>query len=82
MNYNEAIEFVHAIPKFVRPLGNEKLGGLLGLLGNPQYSLKFIHIAGTNGKGSVSTMLAEVLERAGYKTGLFISPFIIDFRNP
>ena len=65
MNYNEAIEFVHAIPKFVRPLGNEKLGGLLGLLGNPQNSLKFIHIAGTNGKGSVSTMLAEVFGRAG-----------------
>ena len=81
MNYNEAIEFVHAIPKFVRPLGNEKLGGLLGLLGNPQNSLKFIHIAGTNGKGSVSTMLAEVLGRAGYKTGLFTSPFIEVFNE-
>lgn len=81
MNYNESIDFVHAIPKFVRPLGNEKLSGLLNLLGNPQNKLKFIHIAGTNGKGSVCAMLAEILKRAGYKTGLFTSPFIEIFNE-
>ncbi len=81
MNYSEAIKYVHAIPKFVRPLGNKKLGGLLGLLGNPQNSLKFVHVAGTNGKGSVCTMTAEILKRAGYKTGLFTSPFIEVFNE-
>ncbi len=81
MNYTEAIDYVHAIPKFVRPLGNEKLSGLLDLLGNPQICVKFIHVAGTNGKGSVSTMTAEILKRAGYKTGLFTSPFIEVFNE-
>ena len=81
MNYTEAIDYVHAIPKFVRPLGNKKLSGLLDLLGNPQNELKFIHVAGTNGKGSVSTMTAEILTRAGYKTGLFTSPFIEIFNE-
>lgn len=81
MNYTEAIDYVHAIPKFVRPLGNAKLSGLLDLLGNPQNGLKFIHVAGTNGKGSVSTMTAEILKCAGYKTGLFTSPFIEVFNE-
>ena len=81
MNYIEAIDYVHAIPKFVRPLGNEKLGGLLDLLDLPQSKLKFIHVAGTNGKGSVCRMTAEILKSAGYKTGLFTSPFIEVFNE-
>lgn len=81
MNYTDAIDYVHAIPKFVRPLGNLKLSGLLDLLGNPQNKLKFIHVAGTNGKGSVCTMTAEILKRAGYRTGLFTSPFIEVFNE-
>ncbi|MBQ3427700.1 MAG: bifunctional folylpolyglutamate synthase/dihydrofolate synthase [Clostridia bacterium] len=81
MNYNEAIEFIHAIPRFVRPLGNEKLAKLLERLGDPQKELKFVHVAGTNGKGSVCAMLAETLRRAGYKTGLFTSPFIEVFNE-
>lgn len=81
MNYNEALDFVHSIPKFVRPLGNIKLSGLLELMDNPQNKLKFVHIAGTNGKGSVCSMTAEILRRAGYKTGLFTSPFIEVFNE-
>ncbi len=81
MNYNDALAYVHAIPKFVRPLGNIKLSGLLMLMDNPQDKLKFVHIAGTNGKGSVSSMTAEILKRAGYKTGLFTSPFIEVFNE-
>ena len=81
MDYNEAIEFIHAIPRFVRPLGNEKLGRLLGALGEPQKRLKFVHVAGTNGKGSVCAMLAEILQQAGYKTGLFTSPYIEVFNE-
>lgn len=81
MDYLNALDYVHRIPRFVRPLGNEKLGGLLGLLGNPQNDLKFIHVAGTNGKGSVCAMTAEILKYAGYKTGLFTSPFIEVFNE-
>jgi dihydrofolate synthase/folylpolyglutamate synthase len=50
-------------------------------LGNPQKNLKFIHVAGTNGKGSTCTMLSYILKEAGYKTGLFISPYLVDFRE-
>ncbi len=81
MDYSEALEFVHSIPKFVRPLGNLKLSGLLELMDNPQNKLKFVHIAGTNGKGSVCSMTAQILCRAGYKTGLFTSPFIEVFNE-
>ena len=81
MVYNEAIEFIHSIPRFVRPLGNEKLGRLLDALGDPQKRLKFVHVAGTNGKGSVCAMLAEILKQAGYKTGLFTSPYIEVFNE-
>ena len=81
MNYNEAIEFIHSIPRFVRPLGNEKLGRLLDALGSPQKRLKFVHVAGTNGKGSVCAMTAEILKQAGYKTGLFTSPYIEVFNE-
>jgi dihydrofolate synthase/folylpolyglutamate synthase len=58
MNYTEALEFVHSIPKFRRPLGNANLRRLLECLGSPQERLKFIHIAGTNGKGSTAAMIA------------------------
>lgn len=81
MNYEEAINFIHSIPKFRRPLGNENLAKLLGLLGDPQKKLRFIHIAGTNGKGSAAAMTAEILKRAGFKTGLFTSPFIEVFNE-
>ena len=81
MNYEEAINFIHSIPKFRRPLGNENLARLLGLLGNPQKKLRFVHIAGTNGKGSAAAMTAEILKRAGYKTGLFTSPYIEVFNE-
>ena len=54
---------------------------ICNLLGNPQNNFKSIHIAGTNGKGSVSHMLAAVLQEAGYKTGLYTSPHLKDFRE-
>lgn len=81
MNCNESINYIHSIPKFVRPLGNAQLSQLLCLLGNPQDKLKFIHVAGTNGKGSVCAITAEILKSAGYKTGLFTSPFIEVFNE-
>lgn len=81
MNYNETIKYIHKIPKFRRPLGNAQLERLLDAAGNPQDKLKFIHIAGTNGKGSTSVMLAKMLELQGYKTGMFTSPFIEVFNE-
>lgn len=81
MNYNEALDYIHAIPKFRRPLGNANLEKLLSVLGNPQKKLKFVHIAGTNGKGSTAAMTAEILKRSGYKTGLFTSPYIEVFNE-
>lgn len=81
MKYEEALDYIHKIPKFRRPLGNANLARLLDALGNPQNGLRFIHVAGTNGKGSVSAMTAEILKRSGYKTGLFTSPFLEVFNE-
>lgn len=81
MNYTQALEYIHSIPKFMRPLGNANLGRLLASLGEPEKKLKYIHIAGTNGKGSVAAMTAEILIKAGYKTGLYTSPFIEIFNE-
>jgi len=81
MNYKEALDYIHSTYKFGSKLGLENIGFLLNLLGNPQKNLKFIHVAGTNGKGSTCSMLSYVLTEAGYKTGLFISPYLVDFRE-
>ncbi|MPM17927.1 Folylpolyglutamate synthase [bioreactor metagenome] len=79
MNYEESIEFIHSTYKFGSKLGLENITRLTELLGNPQDSYKIIHVAGTNGKGSTSNMIHDVLMASGYKTGLFISPFLEEF---
>lgn len=79
MNFNESVEYIHSLLAFGIKPGLERIGELLGLLGNPQNDLKFVHIAGTNGKGSTSTMISNMLICDGYKTGLFTSPYVIDF---
>lgn len=81
MNYNQTLEFIHSLGNFSLPAGLDRMNEVMEKLDNPQNKIKAIHIAGTNGKGSVSAMLANVFKTAGYKTGLFISPFIIDFRE-
>ena len=81
MNYQEALEYVHGISwTFCKP-GLERISALCKALGDPQKKLKFIHIAGTNGKGSTSAMLESVLRESGYKTGLFTSPYIRTFNE-
>lgn len=81
MTYTQALDFIHSTCwKGSRP-GLERTIDLTARLGNPQNSLKFIHIAGTNGKGSTSAMLAAILQKAGYKVGLYTSPFIIRFNE-
>ena len=81
MNASEAIEYIHSRLKFGIHPGMERISALCEELGNPQNSLKFFHVAGTNGKGSTSTMIASALTTAGYKTGLFTSPYVVDFRE-
>ncbi len=81
MNYEETLKYISGVPKFSKTLGNADLLRLLDYLGNPQNSLKFIHIAGTNGKGSTAAMTAEILKTAGFKVGLYVSPFINIFNE-
>lgn len=81
MNYDESLAFVHKTLNFAARPGLERIEKLCSLLGNPQDSLKFIHVAGTNGKGSTVTMTACALEDAGYTVGKYTSPFVYDFRE-
>lgn len=81
MNYSETLDYIHGISwTFCKP-GLERISELCRLLGNPQNDLKFIHIAGTNGKGSTASMLSSVLIAAGYRVGLFTSPYIYRFNE-
>ena len=79
MNFNESVEYIHSLLAFGVKPGLERISMLLDLLGNPQDKLKVVHIAGTNGKGSTSTMISNMLIADGHKTGLFTSPYVIDF---
>ena len=79
MNYSEAIEYIHSVNwTFCNP-GLERVTELCSALGNPQDKLKFIHVAGTNGKGSFCSMLDSILRAQGYRVGLFTSPYILEF---
>ncbi len=81
MTYRQAIDYIHSVTwKGSRP-GLERIRVLLDGLGHPERALRFVHIAGTNGKGSVSAMTESVLRTAGYKTGLFVSPYIKHFNE-
>ena len=81
MTYNEAIAYIHSISwRGSRP-GLERIRVLCDLLGNPQDSLSFVHVAGTNGKGSVCAMLSEMFQSAGYRTGTFTSPYVYCFNE-
>ena len=79
MEYQEALDYIHHTLKFGSHPGLGCIRKLLDRMGNPQDSLRFVHVAGTNGKGSTSAAIASVLTKAGYKTGLYISPYIEDF---
>ena len=79
MTYNEAIDYIMSRRKFQKSSGKERIERLLDLLGDPHKKLKYIHVVGTNGKGSVSTAISYIMKNAGYKTGLFTSPYIVEF---
>lgn len=81
MTYTEALEYIHGVNHaFCKP-GLERISALCDALGNPERDLKYIHVAGTNGKGSTSSMLASILTHAGYKVGLYTSPYIYRFNE-
>ena len=77
--YNNAIDLLTSQGKFYINLGLERISAVLDLLGNPQDKLKCIHVAGTNGKGSVCAIIASILTEAGMKTGLYTSPHIFEY---
>ncbi len=81
MTYSEALENIHSLLSFGSRPGLDRVSELLRRMGNPQDKLRYIHVAGTNGKGSTCAMLSAILKAEGYKTGLFISPYITDFRE-
>jgi len=81
MGIKETLEYIHNVKWQGSKPGLERTQELLKALGNPEKKLKFVHVAGTNGKGSTSACIASVLKEAGYKTGLFISPYIVCFNE-
>lgn len=81
MNYNQALEYIHSLLRFGSKPGLERITKLLNILGNPQDKLNFLHVAGTNGKGSTSVFLSSILQESGMKTGLYTSPFITKFNE-
>lgn len=80
MNYAEALTYIHSLDRFGSRPGLERVQKLFAKVPDV-LDQQFVHVAGTNGKGSVSAMLSFILQEAGYKVGLFISPYIVDFRE-
>src|SRR5687767_8714144 len=81
MTYQEAIKFLYRLQLFGAKLGLENTFRLAELFGNPHHRLRFIHVAGTNGKGSTCAMLESIYRAAGLRVGLFTSPHLISFRE-
>src|SRR6267378_2270801 len=81
MTYSEAIQFLYGLRLFGLKLGLENTFKLAALAGNPQEKLLFIHVAGTNGKGSTCAMLENIYRAAGLRVGLFTSPHLVSFRE-
>jgi len=79
LNYKKAVELLTSAGKFHISLGLERISAILELLGNPQDKLNCIHVAGTNGKGSVCAILSSILTTAGKKTGLYTSPHLFKY---
>lgn len=79
MTYEQALETIHGLLRFGMKPGLDRMRELLRRMGNPQEKLRFVHVAGTNGKGSTCAMVSSVLRAAGYRTGLYISPYVTDF---
>ena len=82
INFEEAMTFINSFDRVGKPVSDlNRMVALLSLLGNLHKELKFIHIAGTNGKGSVAQMCSDILIHSGYRVGLFTSPYIVEYND-
>ena len=81
MTYDEALDFIHSVNWRGTVPGLSRISALLERMGDPHRALKYIHVAGTNGKGSTAAMLASILRAAGYRVGLYTSPYILRFNE-
>ena len=81
MNLDQALSYIHSVNWRGSVPGLSRTRELLGRMGDPQNKLKYVHVAGTNGKGSTCAMLANILQRAGFRTGLYTSPYINRFHE-
>lgn len=81
MNYTEILAYLEGLGKFGIQLGMERIEGLLRELGNPEQKIKTVHVTGTNGKGSVSSMITNILLAAGLKAGKFTSPHLVKYNE-
>ena len=79
--YEEAVAYINETPRFTTKNSMEDTKAFLHRLGDPDRKLKIIHVAGTNGKGSVCAYMRSILEKAGYKVALFTSPHLTDIRE-
>jgi dihydrofolate synthase/folylpolyglutamate synthase len=79
MRSNELIDWIHGARRFGEKKGLNNMEALLGALGNPEKTLKCVHVAGTNAKGSVCALIESALRASGYRTGLYTSPFLVDY---
>ena len=81
LDFEESVKYITEYPRFKKNPSLDGIKALLSALGNPENRIKTINVAGTNGKGSTVAMLASVLSTAGYKTGRYVSPFVLEFRE-
>ncbi|MBI4685439.1 MAG: bifunctional folylpolyglutamate synthase/dihydrofolate synthase [Nitrospirae bacterium] len=79
MSYNDSIDYLYGLQKYGVKFGLDNIRKLLSLFNNPQNKFRSVHIAGTNGKGSTSAMVASILQAEGFKVGLFTSPHLVSF---
>lgn len=77
----EALQYIHTRTRFGSQKSLDRIRSLMARLGDPQKELRFVHVAGTNGKGSISTMTAQIVQESGYRVGLYTSPYLVDFRE-
>ena len=78
-SYKEALEYLYGLQKFGIKFGLSKTSNILSCFNHPHLGRKYIHIAGTNGKGSVASFLCSILGRAGFRVGLYTSPHLVRF---
>ena len=79
MNYTEALAYLESLGTFGIQLGLKRIEALLQAMGNPEREFRSIHVTGTNGKGSTTALLASILNAAGIRTGMYISPHLVDY---